>query len=175
MGLRDLLFKPKPKQVPKQHMKPQMMKPQTMKPRMSNCISVRVPNVAPLDIPMDGNCNNTVYTYDGRPISGIKKGEVFRLDLVPGDVPMRSIYTGYEAIIEYNHNLCVSYRGLAIGYYGGSLRKMVKESVDIYGHVTIAVIHNGFDTTDGWPKLNAFMPSYSWFIERGITGDPYSY
>lgn len=166
MKLLNKLFgkKPAPKPTPK---------PAPKKPRKPNRIAVTIPDVEPLEIPQGDDDENTVYTYDGRPIKDVKMGEVIRMDLVPGDVAMKSIYTDASIDGEYNHNLCLAYRGYAVGYYGGSLRPMLREAVDMHGHVTIAVRHNGFNSSEGWPSMVALMPSFDWFKENGITGASY--
>ena len=165
MKLLDKLLgkKPDPKPTPK---------PAPKKPRKPNRIAVTIPDVEPLEIPQ-GDDEQTIYTYDGRPIKGKLAGDIFRMDVVPGDVTMKSIYTGTVCDWEENHNRCLSYHGYAVGYYSGRGSAMLKEAVDKFGHVTVVVRHDGFNSSEGWPDLVALMPSFSWFKERGITGESY--
>ena len=102
-----------------------------------------------------------IYVYDGRALKGTRKGSVFRMNVIRGQVEMKSIYTGMSWQNETNS--CITYDGFAVGYLNDG-EIYVSRMVDKFGIASIAVRRDGTDS-GGWPILVALLPEYEWFIE----------
>lgn len=126
---------------------------------------VRVGNIGGriLAIP-EGDNEGAVYVYDGRPIDDLRRGDTFRVDVVRGDVDMRSIYTGMVCDSrewkETNH--CIARNGYAIGYTAKYGSKYLAELVRRGFHVTIKCRYDG-TSPDGWPIVVTLLPDKKWF------------
>lgn len=102
-----------------------------------------------------------IYVYDGRALKGTRKGSVFRMNVIRGQVEMKSIYTGMSWCNETNS--CITYDGFAVGYLNDG-EIYVSRMVDKFGIASIAVRRDGTDS-GGWPILVALLPERDWFIE----------
>lgn len=72
-----------------------------------------------------GDTERDVYIYDGRPLSSVRKGSAFELEVFRGDATMRSIYTGREDGTD-SYRVCMLYDGEPVGFVSMSLEEVRK-------------------------------------------------
>lgn len=119
---------------------------------------VSLPDAEPLVIPA-GDYEQRVYTYDGRPLKGTRKGSRFTLDVVPGYQTMVSVYTGTE----WSSYASVAYKNHLIGHIGDSLYKERIQMLMLkYPYVRVHARRDGTDA-GGWPYITLTLPPLSWF------------
>lgn len=126
--------------------------------RIEDTPPVTLPNDEPLVIP-DGKFEQKVFTYDGRPLKGTRKGSRFTLDVVPGYHTMVSVYTGTE----WSSHAAVAYRNHLIGHIGeGPYKERIEMLMLKYPYVRVHARRDGTDT-GGWPYITLTLPPLSWF------------
>lgn len=129
-----------------------------------NVITVTLPEGEPLVVP-EGDYEQKVFTYDGRPLKGTRKGSRFVLDVVPGYHTMVSVYTGTE----WSSHATVAYKNQLIGHIGDSYTKArIEMLMSRYPYVRVHARRDGTDP-GGWPLITLLLPSPSW-IDDAIKG-----
>lgn len=127
---------------------------------IENVTVVSLPAADPLVIP-EGEYEQKVFTYDGRPLKGKRKGSRFMLDVVPGFHTMESIYTGTE----WTSSTCVAYMRQLVGHIGESAyERRILMLMEVYPYVRVHARRDGTDS-GGWPYIVLLLPSFSWFDE----------
>ena len=103
-----------------------------------------------------------VYTYDGRPLKGTRKGSKFLLDVVRGQKTMTSVYTNTT----WTEKHSVAYKGDLIGFMnGGVYSDLVEYLLGWYERVAVQATRLGTDPK-GWPIIEITVPYKSWFEEE---------
>jgi len=105
-------------------------------------VTVRIP----------ANRQRTIYTYDGRPLAGMKAGDRFVARAVPADVEMTSIYTGATASCSEWGNVAYEYRGAVFGMGPASADEIRALMRDGYA-VEVEAVVSGFDGQHGYPLV----------------------
>lgn len=127
-------------------------------------ITVTLPDADPLVIP-EGTYEQKVFTYDGRPLKGTRKGSRFVLDVVPGCQSMVSVYTGTE----WASNASVAYNSQLIGYIGdGAAKSKIELLMGRYPYVRVHARRDGTDA-GGWPYVTLLLPPPSW-LDNALKG-----
>lgn len=67
-------------------------------------------------IDIDGDSERAIYVYDGRPLAGVRKGQIIPIETYCGDCRMTSIYTGMEWDSAEMGDAPVMYRDQVIGF-----------------------------------------------------------
>lgn len=110
-----------------------------------------------------GDYGANVYVYDGTPLVNSLHGAHYKLEVIPGVVGMRSVYTGTV----WQGPCCLAYKHNPIGYIAESAYfDAIKMIVDSEYAVTVHAVTCGTDP-GGWPIVRLEVPSYEWFKERG--------
>lgn len=127
---------------------------------------VCIPDGEPIVVP-EGTFEQMVYTYDGRPLKGTRKGSRFMLAIVPGTHKMVSVYTGTE----WSSSCAVAYESCLIGHVGeGRNHDRLTELAKRYPYVLVHGKRYGTDK-GGWPIVKILLPSTSWFDDALEGGD----
>lgn len=116
-----------------------------------------------------GDYEGVIYVYDGRPLKKLHEGDTFQMTVLPGSLPMKSVYTGRNT--DGDPDTCVSYKGQLVGYLSRGSH-FVSQLVQRHGSATITVRHDGMNRR-GWPEIVPTLPDHDWFLgELGIDGVP---
>jgi hypothetical protein len=132
---------------------------------MGGVQKVCLPDGEPLVVP-EGTFEQKVYTYDGRPLKGTRKGSRFMLAIVPGYHTMTSVYTGTV----WTSSCAVAYESCLIGHVGeGKNYDRLTELTKRYPYVLVHGKRYGTDK-GGWPIVKILLPSKSWF-DGALSGE----
>ena len=109
----------------------------------------------------EGLSTSTVYTYDGRPLKGIRNGSTIRLTLIKGTHKMESIYTGTVA----EGNTALAYKGKLIGFVATNRNSDLMASVrDNLGPLSIqATVDRRSEF--GWPEITLHY-NRQWLLDH---------
>ena len=109
-------------------------------------------------VPSQGMHADT-YTYDGRPLKGIKAGRPFEMVVIPGTSTMTSVYTGTV----WTDVGCLSYGGKKVGFVGTPYyKRALADLADKHKQVRVFATVTGYDA-GGWPTIQLGMPQFEWF------------
>ncbi len=109
----------------------------------------------------EGLSTSTVYTYDGRPLKGVRVGSTIRLVFVEGTHKMESIYTGTVA----EGNVAVAYKGRLVGFISANRNSDLMASVrDNLGPLSIQAIVDG-RSDGGWPEITLHY-NRKWLLDH---------
>ena len=107
---------------------------------------------------IEGDNHKAIYVYDGRPLSSVKKGDVVRLEAMPGNVTMTSTLTGTTWSSADSQDIPLAYKGRAVGFTSAECA-IIRELLDRGHTVSIAAMRTG-TYAKGIPELKALMPKH---------------
>lgn len=107
-------------------------------------------------IHLEGSRSVKIYVYDGKPLKGVKKGDVITLDAIGGVVFMESTLTGTLASNTDGWNTALGYKGQKIGFTSGACG-VINELLERGHTVSISAHCNGM-YAKGIPDLEAMLP-----------------
>ena len=108
-------------------------------------------------IHLEGGVRGNVYVYDGGPLASVAKGEAVRLDVMPGDVTMKSTLTGTVWSSAESYDVPLAYRGRAVGFTSAE-SAAIRELVGRGHSVSVAAVRTG-TYAKGIPEMKVMMPS----------------
>ena len=95
---------------------------------------------------------STIYTYDGEPLRGLVKGEIFAIDAVRGERTMTSVYTGRTTSTSEFNDVAYRYNGMLFGMSREKASE-IKSMLNRGQNVSIPARIDGFDQRFGYPLV----------------------
>lgn len=99
-----------------------------------------------------------VYVYDGKPLKGVKKGDLIRLTAVKGNITMESTLTGTVWSSKESGDVALAYNGKLIGFTAGACE--VSKELLKRGHTVSFTAECTGMYAKGIPDLEVLLPSW---------------